>query len=98
MRARHNPMRTRRDSRAQLVAGNGPLAKVTPVAAFVVILAVFGLAIWLRGGTGAVLLGALDLAVIGLLVGTWTALRPADRVLRLVVIVILAAVAISLMR
>jgi hypothetical protein len=98
MRARRNVIRGRRDSRAALMPGSGPLAKVPPVAAFVAILAVFGVAVWLRGVAGAILLGALDLAVLGLLAGTWAALRPADRVLRVVVVLILAGVAISLLR
>ncbi|HEX4721313.1 MAG TPA: hypothetical protein VH333_02275 [Pseudonocardiaceae bacterium] len=98
MQARKRVIRRRVDSRAPLVAGRGPLAKVPPVAAFVVVILVFGLAVWLRGSVGAALLGVLGLGVLVLLAATWQALRPADRVLRVIVIAILAAVAISLLR
>jgi hypothetical protein len=91
-------IRRRSDSRAPLLAGNGPLAKVPPLAAFLVVIVVFGLAVWLRGPVGAALLGVLGLGVLALLAATWQALRPADRVLRVVVVAILAAVAISLLR
>jgi hypothetical protein len=95
---RKRVIRRRSDSRAPLLAGTGPLAKVPPFAAFIVVLVVFGLAIWLRGVTGAILLGVLGLGVLGLLAATWQVLRPADRLLRVIVVAILAAVAISLVR
>ena len=98
MQARKRVIRRRVDSRAPLVAGRGPLAGVPPVAAFVVVILVFGVAIWLRGAVGAALLGVLGLGVLTLLAVTWRALRPADRILRVIVIAILAAVAISLLR
>lgn len=98
MRARRTVIRRRVDSRAPLLAGNGPLAKVPPAAAFLVILVVFGLAIWLHGAVGAVLLGVLGLGVLALLAATWRALKPADRVLRVIVVLILAGVAVSLLR
>lgn len=98
MAARRRVMRGRMNSRAQLVAGNGPLAKVPPVVAFVVVLAVFGVAVWLRGVVGAVLLGALALGVVGMLAVTWQVLKPADRVLRVVVVGILVVVAFTLLR
>jgi hypothetical protein len=71
---------------------------VPPVAAFVVVVVVFGLAVWLRGVVGAALLGVLGLGLLGLLAATWHVLRPADRLLRVIVVAILAAVAISLLR
>jgi uncharacterized membrane protein YfcA len=86
------------NSRAPLLRGDGPLAKVPPLAAFLLVIVVFGVAVWLHGVVGAVLLGVLGLGVLGLLVGTWQVLRPADRVLRLAVVVILAVVAVSLLR
>ena len=98
MQARRRVIRRRADSRAPLLAGNGPLAKVPPLAAFVVVIIVFGVAIWLRGPVGAALLGVLGLGVLGLLAATWQVLRPAERVLRVIVVAILAAVAISLLR
>ncbi len=84
--------------RAPMIAGNGPLKKVPPVAAFFGVLVVFGIAVWLRGTVGAVLLGALGLGVLGMLAATWQTLRPADRVLRVIVVLILAGVAVSLAR
>jgi len=98
MQARKRVIRRRVDSRAALLSGSGPLAKVPPLAAFVVVIIVFGLAVWLRGPVGAALLGVLGLGVLALLAATWQVLRPADRVLRLIVVAILAAVAISLLR
>lgn len=98
MQARKRVIRSRRDSRAPLLAGNGPLAKMPPVAGFAVVLVLFGLAIWLRGVTGAVLLGVLGLGLVVLLATTWQVLRPADRVLRVIVIGILVAVAVSMVR
>jgi hypothetical protein len=81
-----------------MVAGNGPLKKVPPVAAFFGVLVVFGIAIWLRGVVGAALLGALGLGVLAMLAVTWQTLRPGDRVLRMIVVLILAGVAVSLVR
>ncbi|HEY1571579.1 MAG TPA: hypothetical protein VGG05_09570 [Pseudonocardiaceae bacterium] len=99
MRARRGlDFRGRLGSRAPLVAGRGPLARVPPLVAFIGVLAVFGVAVWLRGVPGAVLLGLLGLGVLGLLAVTWQALKPADRVLRVFVVIILAGVAISLLR
>lgn len=98
MQARRSVIRTRTNTRAPLIEGSGPLAKVPPVAAFAVVIVVFGVAVWLRGVVGAVLLGVLGLGVLGLLAATWRALRPADRVLRVLVVVILAVVAFTLLR
>ncbi len=81
MQARRRVIRRRTDSRAPLLAGNGPLAKVPPVVAFGVVVVVFGLAVWLRGVVGAALLGVLGLGLLALLAATWQVLRPADRVL-----------------
>ena len=88
----------RADSRAPLLEGNGPLAKMPPVAVFAVVLVVFGVAVWLRGVVGAVLLGVLGLGVLALLSATWRVLKPADRALRVFVVVILAVVAFTLLR
>jgi len=86
------------DSRAPLVAGVGPLARVPPSAAFGVVVVVFGLAVWVRGAAAAALLGVLGVGLVVLLATTWQVLRPADRVLRVIVVLILAAVAVSLLR
>lgn len=91
-------IRRRVDSRAPLLAGTGPLARVPPAAAFAVVVVVFGLAVWVRGAVGALLLGVLGVGLLVLLAATWQVLRPADRVLRMIVILILGAVAISLLR
>src|SRR6266700_3468678 len=98
MQARRRVIRRRTDSRAPLLAGNGPLAKVPPVVAFGVVVVVFGVAVWLRGVAGAALFGVLGLGLLALLAATWQVLRPADRVLRVIVVAILVAVAISLLR
>jgi hypothetical protein len=98
MRTRRSLLGRRVNSRAPIVAGDGPLAKVPPVAAFVAVLVVFGIAVWQRGVVGAVLLGVLGLGVLAMLAVTWQTLRPADRVLRVIVVLILAGVAISLVR
>jgi hypothetical protein len=86
------------NSRAPLLAGTGPLVRVPPVAAFGVVIVVFGLAVWVRGAVGALLLGELGVGLLVLLAATWQVLRPADRVLRVIVVLILGAVAISLLR
>jgi hypothetical protein len=81
-----------------LLGGRGPLARVPPVVAFGVVVVVFGLAVWVRGAVGALLLGVLGVGLLVLLAATWRVLRPADRVLRVIVVLILAAVVISLLR
>jgi hypothetical protein len=98
MQARRSVIRRRVDNRAPMIAGSGPLAKVPPLVAFLAVIVVFGLAVWLRGSVGAVLLGVLGLGVLALLAATWQALRPADRLLRVIVVLILAGVAVSLLR
>jgi hypothetical protein len=98
MQARKSVIRRRVDSRAPMIAGSGPLAKVPPMVAFLAVIVVFGIAVWLRGTVGALLLGLLGLGVLGLLAATWQALRPADRLLRVIVVLILAGVAVSLLR
>jgi len=97
MARRRGVLQRRVNTRAPMVAGNGPLGKVPPLAAFLAVLVVFGVAVWLRGVVGAVLLGVLGVGVLTLLAVTWQTLKPADRVLRVVVILILAGVAISLL-
>ena len=90
-------MPQRRSSRSPLLGGSGPLAKVPPAVAFLVVLVLFGLGIWLRGPIGAGLLGLLGVGVLVLLAGTWAVLRPVDRVLRVLVVVVLFGVAISVL-
>jgi hypothetical protein len=91
------PRQAKQKRRAALLPGRGPLAKVPPAAVFLLILVLFGLAIWLRGVAGAGLLGLLGLGVLGLLAGTWRVLTPAARALRVFVVIILFAVAITML-
>lgn len=77
-------------------SGNGnPLSKMPPAAAFVAVAAVFATGILVGGPTGAVVLGILAVLVGLLLVASWPRLRPPERALRLIVLLMLIAVAIS---
>ncbi|HEY4022150.1 MAG TPA: hypothetical protein VGM75_25915 [Pseudonocardiaceae bacterium] len=88
---------TRQSRRAPLIGGRGPLTKLPPLAAFVVVVVLFGLGVWLRGAIGATLLAVLDIGVLILLIGTWRALSSSARVMRLVVVAILLAVEASVL-
>lgn len=90
-------MSGRRSLRAPLLAGHGPLARVPPLAAFVVVAALFTVAVVVRGPVGAALLALLTLGVIVLLAGTWRALSPGQRVGRVLVIGVLALIAASVL-
>jgi hypothetical protein len=85
----------KRNMRAPLLAGDGPLARVRPVAVFVVVVGLFAAGVLISGVIGALLLGALAVGVGVLLATTWRVLRPGERVLRLAALAILAAVAIA---
>jgi hypothetical protein len=89
--------RSRRSTRTPLLGGNGPLAKVPPVAAFVVVIAVFLAAVLVRGAVGAALLGVLAVGVGVLLAGTWHVLAPSARAGRLVMFGVLVAIAVSML-
>lgn len=91
-------MRARRSSRTPLLPGSGPLAKVPPAAVFAVVIVVFALGVFIRGTVGAALFALLAVGVLALLGATWSALRPAERALRVLVLVILVAVGFSLLR
>jgi hypothetical protein len=73
------------------------LAKVPPVAAFLVVIALFATAIVVRGGIGAALLGVLAIGVGVLLAATWPALSSSARAGRVVVLAVLLAVAVSML-
>jgi hypothetical protein len=88
---------TRRDRRAPLIGGRGPLTKVPPIAAFVVVIVLFGLGVWLRGPIGATLLAVLDVGMLVLLAATWRALSSSARVMRVVVFALLLAVEASVL-
>lgn len=92
------PSRLSRSRRAKLIPGNGPLAKVPPAAVFGLVLLLFLLGVLLRGPIGVVLVGVLGVGLLALLAATWRVLRPADRLLRVVVLLVLVGVEISLLR
>ena len=83
--------------KAPLLSGNGPLARVTPLVAFLVVAAVFAVGIIVGGGTGALLLGLLTAGVAVLLAATWHVLSPGQRVGRVLIMAILVAVALSVL-
>jgi hypothetical protein len=80
-----------------LLAGNGPLARVRPILVFIVVIGVFAAGMLIGGVLGAALLGVLAVGVGVLLATTWKALRPTDRVMRVVVLLILVGIAVSLL-
>jgi len=83
--------------KAPLLSGNGPLARVTPLVAFLVVAAVFAVGVIVGGGTGALLLGALVVGVAVLLAATWQVLSPGQRAGRVLIMAILVAVAFSVL-
>lgn len=83
-------------SRAPLLAGDGPLARVTPLVAFVSVLAVFVTGVLVGGLLGAVLVGLLALGVLLLLAATWSVLAGPARLIRVIALGALVAVAVSL--
>lgn len=72
-----------------------PLRKVTPLAAFLAVTAVFTAGVLIGGVAGAVLLGVLAVGAGLLLAATWPRLGPAERAVRVVVLLVLVAVAVS---
>ncbi len=87
--------RSRAERRAPLLPGEGPLARVPALVAFLGVLVVFVVAVFLGGVVGAVLLGVLALGVAGLLAATWGGLSPAERGGRALVLAALVAVALA---
>jgi hypothetical protein len=85
----------RRSTKAKLVDGKGPLSRVPPLAAFLVVAAVFVAGVVVRGLPGALLLGALAATVAVMLAVTWRALAPGQRVGRLLILVLLIIIAVS---
>ena len=88
--------RTRGARRRALLPGDGPLARVSPVLAFAVVVAVFAAGVIVGGVVGALLLGVLALGVAGLLAATWPRLVPAERLGRVLVLAVLVGLAITL--
>ncbi|TDQ53966.1 hypothetical protein EV188_106112 [Actinomycetospora succinea] len=82
--------------RGRAVPGDGPLARVPAVAVFAVVVVVFAAGVILGGVLGAALLGVLALGVAALLVATWPRLGPGERAVRLLVLVVLVAIAVGL--
>ncbi|AOS65043.1 hypothetical protein [Actinoalloteichus hymeniacidonis] len=80
------------DRRARLIPGDGPLSRVPPALAFLVVIALFLLGVWLGGWVGVLLLGTLILLVMGLLLVTWRSLGTGDRTMRLVALLMLVAI------
>lgn len=66
-----------------------------PLAAFVAVTAVFAVGVLIGGIVGALMLGALAVLAGMLLAASWSRLRPPERTLRLMVLLVLVAVAIS---
>jgi hypothetical protein len=91
-------VRGRKNVRAQLLPGQGPLARTRPLAVFVVVIGLFAAGVLVSGVIGALLLGVLAVGVGVLLATTWRVLAPAERVLRLAVLAILVTVAILQLR
>jgi predicted neutral ceramidase superfamily lipid hydrolase len=86
------------DWRRPMLPGDGPLARVHPVVAFLVVLAVFLGGIWWGGLPGALLLGVLAVAVAVLLAATWPRLSAPERAIRLLVVLALVAIALQVWR
>ena len=89
-------MRSRRQSRQQLISGDGPLAKVPPVAAFALVIGLFLVAVLVRGILGGVLLGLLALVVAAILATAWPVLTPPARTGRLLILGALITIAIAM--
>jgi hypothetical protein len=64
---------------------------------FLLVAAVFVVGILIGGGLGALLLGLLAAGIAVLLAVTWQALSPSERVGRVFVLAVLAAVAVSVL-
>ncbi|HEU0088859.1 MAG TPA: DUF6703 family protein [Pseudonocardiaceae bacterium] len=85
----------RTDWRRPLLPGAGPLMRVHPAIAFVAVLLVFAVGVGWGGLLGALVLGLLAVAVGALLAATWPRLSPSERALRVLVLVVLVAIALQ---
>jgi hypothetical protein len=88
----------KRSMKARLLPGDGPLARLSPLVAFLAVTAVFVVGVVVRGMTGALLLGLLAAGVAVLLAVTWQVLTPSQRFGRVLVLGVLVAVAISVLQ
>ncbi|NMO93022.1 hypothetical protein HH311_24935 [Actinomycetospora sp. TBRC 11914] len=85
----------RGDTRRPLLPGSGPLAGVSPILAFLVVVAVFAVGAIVGGLIGALLLALLAVGVAVLLATTWPRLTPPERLARVLVLAVLVAVTIG---
>ncbi|MGW4209719.1 DUF6703 family protein [Lentzea sp. NPDC004789] len=83
-------------SKRPLLPGDGPLARVRPVVAFVAVLGLFITGVLVGGTLGATLLGVLAVGAVILLAATWKVLSPAQRTLRVVVLLVLLVITVEL--
>ena len=90
-------MREKRSTKAKLIEGDGPLSRLPPLAAFLLVAVVFVVGILVGGAVGALVLGALAAGIAVLLAVTWRALSPSERVGRVFILAVLAAVAVSVL-
>jgi hypothetical protein len=96
-RQKEDDVPTRRSMKEKLVDGEGPLSRVPPFVAFLVVAAVFVVGILIGGGVGALLLGVLAAGIATLLAVTWRALSPSERAGRVFILAVLVAVAVSVL-
>nr|WP_035304184.1 DUF6703 family protein [Actinokineospora inagensis] len=90
-------MRRTRATRTPLLAGSGPLAKVPAGLVFLLVIALFTTGVLVGGPLGALLLGVLAAGVAVLLAATWRVLAPVQRVGRVVILVLLVAIALKVL-
>ncbi|MET9231303.1 hypothetical protein [Lentzea sp. NPDC003310] len=83
-------------SKRPLLPGDGPLARVRPAVAFVLVLGLFVTGVLVGGTVGAVLLGVLLVGATVLLATTWKVLSPGHRTLRVVVLLVLLVITVEL--
>jgi uncharacterized protein DUF6703 len=90
-------VRGKRSTKAKVLAGDGPLARVPPLVVFVVVAGLFAAGVIVGGLTGALLLGVLAVGVGVLLAATWPVLTSSQRAGRVLVFAVLVAVAVSVL-
>lgn len=83
-------------SKRPLLPGDGPLARVRPAVAFLLVLGLFITGVLVGGTVGAVLLGTLVVGAVVLLAATWKMLSPGHRTLRVVVLLVLVIITVDL--
>ncbi|ASO22092.1 Flp pilus assembly protein TadB [Actinoalloteichus hoggarensis] len=85
-------MAGRGDRRRRLTPGEGPLSRVPPPVAFLVVIGLFLLGAWLGGWIGVTLLATLIVLVLALLLATWQTLTPGERALRMITLLMLIVI------